>query len=264
VTIVKKILIAVFLLISRPVVAQEFERRLVPVTVRDVPGMFGTTWTTLLEGMNEHDNVLIRGLNYFGPTLAPVADIPWVAPQHSTSPGDPPGSIIYVPREHADAVHVAVTLRQASSSGTDHIPIPAIRESEFSDSPVFFTGLRREKNERTHLRIYSLDLDKEKAAVRVQVIGLGSSGYWSTRYDAVVPLGVKQTISGWPQPLPVRPWAAELLLDPLLDQSLIASSGNEPVQYGVIVSPVTPALRIWALLSETHNETQRVQIALPQ
>jgi hypothetical protein len=225
--------------------------------------MFGTTWTTLLEGMNERGNILVRGLNYFGPTLAPAADNPWRGPQHFTSPGEPPGSIIYVPQEHADAVHVTVALRQASPSATDHISIPVVRESEFSDSPLFFIGLRREKDERTHLRVYSLDLDKEAPAVRVQIIGR-ELGAFTPRYDAVVPLAVKQTISGWPQPLPVRPWAAELLLDPLLDQSSVVPSDAEQSPYIVVVSPVTSGLRIWALLSETHNETQRVQVALPQ
>ncbi len=257
----KTLVSAVILTIAcSQVAAQEFERRLLPITVRDVAGALGSTWRTTPVGINEVSTALVRGLFYLDPRFPPPAGIPWSGEgiTYDTNAGEPPGSIVYVPREHASAVHMSVHLRQSGPAGSDEIELPVIPENEFGESPIYFLWLQNSPDERSHLRVYSLDLEQPAPAVRIQILALHQQLGWLVRYDQVVSLRIQQRMSGWPQPLPVRPWAAEMLLDPAMESTGLAGP------YTIIVTPDPAGLRIWAFVSETHNQTQRVQLVMPR
>jgi hypothetical protein len=242
---------------SQQTAAQEFERRLIPITVKQAQGLFGTLWTTNLFGFNDEDGVLVRGLAYFGPTLAPSPG-PWNPTPFYTEEYETPGTILYVPREHAAKVHIDASVVQESLAGKDELNIPVVPESEFSDAPSYFLGIMDNKDERTHLRIYSLDLEKTRATVRVQIMARDALRRWDVRYETTLDLDVVQRLSLWPEKLPVRPLSAQIALDPLLE-----ATGYEG-PYIVIVKPETDGLRTWALISETDNESQRIQVVVPQ
>lgn len=249
----RSLLLAFVTVVSGVVLAQEpqtpeFERRLVPISVNDAPGAEGTRWTSRAEGFRERDGVLVLGLNYVNIVLPGPAGH-FGGSFFPTSPGEPPGSIVYVPREHAAEIHLVADLYQSGGLISDKVSLPVVPEGDFFDRPIYFIGLEDNPAERTHLRIYSLDLDQPSVDVRLTITGRGDFGHWMTLFDEILPLAVHQRMSLWPYhiPLRIRPWAAEISLDSLLQPT-----------------PETPGTRIWAFVSETDSHTQRVQLALPQ
>jgi hypothetical protein len=254
----KKLLILLTLLTVRAASGQEFDRWLVPIAVHDFPGLFGTRWTTSFIGWNDRSGILVRGQALLGPTIPPPADIPWYPTIGATIPGEPPGSILYIPRADAGAVHLSANLMQSSASGQDQLSVPIIPESSFADDAIHFLGLENNTDERSHLRVYSLDLDKPSPAVLIQVLARNVLNDWVVAHETELDLHVVQHLTQWPGQLPMRPWAAEIALDPLLE----ATSLSGP--YIVTVTPVTFGLRFWGIVSETHNQSQRVQLMLPQ
>jgi hypothetical protein len=253
----KKLLCIVSLLIASLASGQELDRWLVPIAVQDFPGLFGTRWTTTFLGLNDRNGILVRGLNYLGPTLTPAADLPWNPPLRPTTPGEPPGSILYIPTEDRSAVHISANLVQSSAAGQDQVSVPIVPESSFADHAIHFLGLQDSAEERSHLRVYSLDLEKATAAVRVQIMAR-SANNWVVAHQVVIDLNVVQHFTEWPGQFAMRPWAAEVALDPLFESTSL------PGPYIVTVTPVTFGLRFWGIVSETHNHSQHVQIMLPQ
>ncbi|HVS30328.1 MAG TPA: hypothetical protein VMS98_02635 [Thermoanaerobaculia bacterium] len=117
------------------------------------------------------------------------------------------------------------------------------------------------------LRVYSLEIDRADAAVRITVAIRDDDRIPHTRVvtDVTVPLSARQRIltgiadSGERGSLPIRPLAADLSLDGIVAAALPPAS-----QFTVTVTPLVDNLPIWAFVSETDNGTQRVQIVLPQ
>jgi len=219
--------------------------------------------------MNERNGVLVYGLNYISPVLAMPAGIPWRGsfivtnageyPGSGRGSGEYPGSILYVPQEHAGSVRMVDILRQSGTGNEDEVALPIVPEREFSAGQRYFLGLRNDEDERSHLRVYSLDIEKAVLDIRVQIL-VQAQHSWIIGHDQITRLGLKQRTSLWPYtvPLPVRPWATEILLDPLMEGTGFAGP------YVILVSPVTVDARIWAFVSETHNHTQRIQLIYAQ
>ncbi len=241
-------------------VPADLEARLVPLAVRDVPGAFGSRWSATLVGLNGRDGVLVYGLNYVNPVLPLPAGLPWSASPIPTRDFEAPGSIIYVPKEASDDVNMAIVIRQDGASLPDEISMPVVRQSEFVSRPIYFLGLQDNVDERTHLRVYSLDLHLSRIAVRFQILAPNAQFTWRVVHDATIDLDVKQRTSLWPydRPLPVRPWATQIALDPLFDAS--RSSGP----YIIVLTPLTDGAKLWAFVSETDNTTQHIQLMFSQ
>lgn len=166
-----------------------------------------------------------------------------------------------MPKQFADAIHISARLEQRGSAQLQEIHIPVVREKEFEHRTFYFAPLVRRVTHRTHLRVYSLDVERATAAVRVRIQTPLRFAGWTFVYDEVHPLAVRQrtmTSQEGGEPLPLRPYALELLLDPLLE-------GITPdSELAVSIVPADEGLHIWGILSETDNTTQQVRLVFAQ
>jgi hypothetical protein len=237
---------------------EAYERRLIPITASNVPGPFGTKWSTLVWVVQEGEGGrLIGGPEYVGLPVGGGNSNPYGLSPPPTG-NEPPGGIMYVPREAAALIHISARLYEHGSLPAQEIPLPVVTEDEVVNQTRYFAGLANNSSERVHLRVYSLDLDRPNAAVQVRVQAQLSGG---TRfiYDQEYPLQVQQrytSLFGREPFFPIRPLAVEVLLDPILRQA------PDGVEIAVSVKPVDD-LRVWAVLSETNMVTQRVRVSLP-
>jgi hypothetical protein len=243
------------------VAAAEYERRLIPVTVVLAPGAFGTTWTTRVAAVQE----LETGVDIIGDTNAMPGSVGRSQPYRLFPPpseNEPPGSILYVPKEAADQVHISARIVRTGGGATEETVLPIVSEDEFVAHTLYFLQLTKSAHERLHLRGYSFDLDHPSPIVRirVQATWLGSTEGWTFVYDQLHTLNVQQkevTPSVGGETFALRPLAIDFPLDPIL------RSLPEGAEVAVSLLPATPGLRIWGMVSETNNVTQRVRIALP-
>lgn len=240
--------------------AAEYERRLIPVTVQ-APGGYGTFWSTRATAVQE----LEEGSEIIGDmTMDLPSGIGGSQPYRIFPPlseNEPPGAIMHVRKEFAHAIHISARLEQVGSAQPQEIHIPVVREKEFEHRTLYFAPLVRRPTRRMHLRVYSLDVERPMAAVRVRIqTPLRLTG-WTFVYDKVHALAVRQrtmTSQEGGDSLPLRPYALELLLDPLLAD--IAPDS----EMAVSIVPVDEGLRIWGILSETDNTTQQVRLVFGQ
>lgn len=239
----------------------QFERRLVPIAVSSVAGAYTTQWASQIFGVNDRPSIRVYGFLEVGLIFPSPAGVIWSQAFVDSRAGEPPGCIIYVPRDDAAAVHMTVRLDQTGAGSADAVTLPVVQESEFRESSLNFLALRTSSRERAHLRIYSLDLQASAVDVLVRVVAKNDRFEWKEAHRSIVSLDVRQITVSSPYGFsgPSRPWAAEIALAPILDQVLQASR-----EYSVIVTPLTPGTRIWAFVSEVDSDTQRVQVILPQ
>lgn len=240
--------------------ASEYERRLIPITVTETPGAFGTRWTTRVSAVQE----LQTGVEIVGDLNDLPGSVGGSQPYRILplpSQDEPPGSIVHVPKDAAQAVHIGARLLQRGAIASEETVLPVVAEHDFVSRTRYFEQLSNDPAERVHLRAYSLDLQHPDPAVRVRVQAtwVGATAGWSFIYDAVHPLTVlqKQTTSLEGETFALRPLALELSLDAILD------TVPEHADIAISVMPASEGLRIWAMVSETNNVTQRVRISLP-
>lgn len=246
---------------AAPALAAEYERRLIPVAVVFAPGSHGTLWTTRTKAVQE----LESGTEIVGDLTMDVP--PWIGGSQpytifpSASEHEPPGALMHVRKDVAHAIHISARLLQhGPGAERQETPIPVVSEDEFVNRTLYFFPLARRTDRRMHLRVYSLDVERATAAVRVRIQARLPNG-WSFIYDTVHSLDVEQktrtSIEGG-EPLPLRPFAIELLLDSLL--------GDIPpdTELAVSVLPADEGLRIWGIVSETDNTTQNIRLVFGQ
>src|SRR5215212_5845597 len=132
---VNSILIICTFLIAAPVLAQnEFERILLPVTVFNSPGAYGTVWNTEIWAHNDADVAsAVFPITTSHAALSPHSDLP--IPVFRPAPGVPPGQFIYVTRAIADRLSFNLRIYDsAHDAGDGGAELPVVREHEF------FTG----------------------------------------------------------------------------------------------------------------------------
>jgi hypothetical protein len=237
--------------------AEQYERRLIPVAVGLAPGAFGSTWSTRVEAA--HTGIHIVGDMDNMPKSIGNFQPHGIFPLPSEQ--EPPGAILYVLKDVAELVHISARIVQTGASLHEETPIPVVREGDFAARTLYFLQLKNSADERVRLRVYSLDLDHPDPAVRVRVQAtwLGALRGWTFVYDQVHQLDVRQKQTFFDgQIFFLRSLAAEISLDGILDTL------PEDAQIAVSVLPASENLRIWAMLSETSNSTQRVRVVPPQ
>jgi hypothetical protein len=241
--------------------AIEYERRLVPIAVGLAPGAYGTVWTTRAVAVEE----TVNGVEIVGDmSLDLPPGVGGSRPYNIgllTTDHEPPGAILHVPKEFATRIHVSSVLMQHGAGERQEIAIPVVPEREFVDHTLYFAPLTRRTDRRLHLRVYSLDVERATAAVRVRIQAPVLLRSWTFIYDAVHPLDVEQKVTSSVENedlLPLRPYAFEMLLDPLL------ADIPPDTPLAVSILPADEGLHIWGILSETDNATQRVRLTLPQ
>jgi hypothetical protein len=137
--------------------------------------------------------------------------------------------------------------RQSTDWGTE---IPLIHETSFTSEPIVLVNVPVTAGFRQTLRIY--DLWTEGAShVRVRAFGLTENALIAER---VVALTASMDFSPGPHSVS---YSQNDLLQLIPELSTIERARIE-------VAPIDPASRIWAFISVTHNETQRVTLVTPQ
>lgn len=255
----RAVVLAIVGSISTLMEAQPFERRLIPLAAIGSQGAFGTVWSTYVISVGELAETEVIGfvVTSVPPVVGRSQPVSEVVPR---SVDEPPGTIVYVPRAAAHAVHLTAVVRERSGSG-EEVVLPVVREDAFATRTAYFMGLTQTSSTRLTLRVYSLDLDAARAEVRVR-IQANVPPYlrpWEFVYDRVHVLSARQRLmSDWQGTVsvPIRPLALELGLDSLLPTI------PEGAELAVSVVPAGE-LRIWSMLSETNVTTQRVKLLLP-
>jgi hypothetical protein len=230
----------------------DYERLLIPVVANDVPGAFGSRWTTVTSVVNE-------GLN-FAPLDVPACERPEVTdPCFGIAPLRPFGSTKLTPFTPAGSAGVFIgvlrwvlpdvtlhsrlqdTSRQAQTWGTEQ---PAVRESSFV-SHVTLVDIPTDARFRVQLRTYGSD---EKAApVRIRVYAMSGSEAFAD---------VVRTLN----PAPRNSWPA---YDQVAFLDLVPQfTASETLR--LRIDALDASQKLWAFASVTNNETQHVTLITPQ
>jgi hypothetical protein len=167
-----------------------YERRLIPIAVSDLHGAFGSVWSTVVYVVQEGTGRVIIGPDYVGLPIAFGNSLPHVLGPPPTQ-NEPPGSIFYVPKVAAEGIHISARLLQKGSDPPEEVTIPVVSEDEFVNGTRYFSNFRNSRNERVHLRVYSLDLERPDASVRIRVQADLPAG-WTFIHDDEYKLDVKQ------------------------------------------------------------------------
>jgi hypothetical protein len=249
------------LLLATSAAAQDpadFERILLPISFRgEVPGAFGTRWTTLTVLFNdsaspvqfvnsvcEHPEPSQCG------TLSPRAYINVQSPSSETLPSQ--GAYFYIPRAAAGDLHFTSILfdqsRAEENAGTE---LPVVREDDFRHRIVLPMVLTRGPF-RVALRIYGSD--DGPAPVRVRF-------YRLDRLDPFVDEVVTMNGRNTREILPFPPHPAFFhVFDIVTRWPQLEATSSVRVE----LEALDRNRKIWAFASQTNNATQLVTTVRPQ
>jgi len=264
---------------------REYERVLIPITTNEqsVMGGNGSLWASRLALFNGNAEPLNVNHDLFWfdescqvlclPT-PPVPSRKVYALQRLlfSVPGQmsPPTTLLFIKRPLAESVAFSLRIqdlsRQSLTWGTE---IPVVHEREFKTAAIELFEVPLEARFRETLRIYDPDA-RQQAEVRLRFFRLrypgGQPDYtepeiFSVVMPLLVPAGSVGTLSngrleGSPD-FPLQPGYAQLDLSSIAE---LQNMGTVRVE----VEPVSPALRFWAFVSVTNNDTQHVTTVIPQ
>jgi hypothetical protein len=237
--------------------AGPYERILIPVYgAQALPGAFGSLWTSEFIVRNNSDSYIEILQRLSG--LCGACPLPPVQPRTTLAylanvPNPGAGIFLYVPISGMPNISFNARIqdvsRQALTWGTE---IPIVHEREAVSGTLYLVNVPADDRFRQTLRIYDFD-GRDGAQVMVRVYPNASSTLLS---ESVITL--KQgSIDDSPSP----GW-------PAMAQLAFADIAGAPLVNGtrlrLEITPITPALRIWAFVSVTNNETQHVTTITPQ
>jgi hypothetical protein len=228
--------------ITLPASAQDlslFERVLVPVTVRAIPGAFGTRWSTELWYRNNSTRPVVvfpLAMSDHVPTMNRTELL-----RIFTSPNYDPSQIIYVSRDGIDDVQFDLRLFNGSDpSSTWGTKLPVVREREFADA-ISLINVPTSAGFRSALRIYAMPDDSlGEESVLVQIYS----------NEEVVLASAEMPFVGGPR------YAAVLSLADAFPAIRKADRVRVHVES-------RSGRKIWAFVSVTSNTTQDVTIVTP-
>ena len=232
------------------VVAQQvqgYERALIPVAVRNVPGEFGSIWSTSVWASNL---ALVRkdflaDEQCFATLCPPIALNPMESRPvaFKAQPSSNPGLVVFIeaPGKNVFLQTLVRDISQQSDSGGTELP--AVREAAFREDLIRLVPIPMEPRFRQLLRIYALDAE-QGSMVRVRFRDEFRRELGATDLSLQIPEGTGREF---------KPAYAQLSQFLALVPSLAAWR-----TVIVDVEPLTPGLRIWAFVSVTNNDAQHV------
>lgn len=251
----------------------DFEKILIPITVRSVPGAYGTLWSSELWMTISPDRLPGVVAPLFGGCEPPCPDSGVIVSSGTsgigffhTPDGDPPGSLMYLQRDVAEQFHFTSVLREGTfaANGDSGLQLPVVRERDTVSGVIHITNIPLPASGRATLRIYSIDPQLGgQVQVRFYYASPGDLIYSDQLRTLIVHqrVFVYQTEVG-SFDLPVRPAAVEMPVPaPPPPQPAIANYGPQGIR--VEITPLTPGLRLWAFVSIVDNTTQRVTLRTP-
>src|SRR5512140_670910 len=244
----KCILAFVIPLISGAVLAldvSEWERIVLPVSIRDVPGAYGSVWSTDFWVFNSGAASVDASVNDFGCHIATCnyekvppgsrKEDPWVV----SGRGGGPGAMLYVDKAHANelsfSLHLRDLSRQALTLGTE---IPVIRERDLLTATAELFPVPTDDRFRQTLRIYDPDATGS-TRVRVRIFAAGASAATAPLAETELTLSIPPG-NFFTENWPYLPGYNEILW---LSDAFPVVRSVENVR--IEVEPVTPGLRFW-------------------
>ena len=242
------------------------ERVLLPLTVKNAPGAFGTQWTTelWLRLDTTRPSVFIMPLfarsNCDPPCPlpgGPLENASFPVDFFKTAPGELPGSLLYVQQDAIDDLFISLRLLEVSGFySTPTLQLPVVRERDFSSRRIHILGIPGRPGLRGLLRVYGIDPDVT-GDVRVAAFREEGGQFNQLLFDMTVPLTVVQReYAAGPFRVRVRPPVAQLDLSWLIPVDVTL--------YRLEITPVSPGLRIWGFASVTDNATQEIVLRTPR
>lgn len=247
----------------------DFEPVLLPISLLDVNGAFGSVWRTHFTLYNGNDEPLIgRGTfdlaypfenNCLFPECPNIPSIPArsAASLLIRQRGGAPGVLLWVRKDRAANLDYELRVqdisRQELTWGTE---IPVVREKDLRTAPFRLLNVPLDARFRQTLRIYDVS-ESASAAVQVRYI---DADVGRVLHEQVLPL----TIASSP-PLDLELFSAFRLFPAYAEVGLVASMPElrDSARVHIEVAPLSPELRVWAFVSVTNNETQHVTVISP-
>lgn len=272
-----------------------YEKFLVPLYTDVTTGAHGAAWQTRLLMRNDGAQPLdvfplrrdcfststcfrtLRGHPSFPPSTTGISPLDLQPLRAGDSDSSSPGLLLYVERAGADdlsaQLHVADTTRRPVTIGTR---VPVVRERDAFTKEVSIVGVPIAEGTRATLRIYDFDA-RADAAVRIRISDT------SQRYEngrIIPPRGILAEdvlefahdparddcvfdFTPCPEGYNYQPGTiqiGDLLAEyPQLFQVLPPTTG---VEHGIRIeiTPLTPGLRYWPMVSVTENATSFVTL----
>ena len=244
-----------------------FERALLPITVQNRPGAFGSSWTTNLWYLFRTPLPQFED-SYVEPLARPsscdppcgVTDLLFLTRNYplqvaywQTHSGEPPGQLIYLRTEQ---VKVSLRLSQTGKPGTE-IQLPVVRERLFTSGTIDILGVPVDANYRSTLRIYGID-PTLFGDVRVRA-------YIDSDQDIVLLDDTVYSLTAKPVVIPQRVFGAGTLSirPPSVEINFATDryEGHPLIRYEI--TPITPGLKIWAFVSVTDKTSQAIVLRTP-
>ena len=227
----------------------EYEEILIPVALNAVDAGHGTRWVSEISVYNDSDERISIDPEICWSLGSPVpCSYPtrWVEP-HSSLAIEPrwsslnqPAMLVMPPANRADHLHFTVRLHELSRNPDGPgLQIPVVRASQFQRTKVWLPSVPTTAGHRSALRIYTRS---HEVAVRV-------------RDEATGELLQERVIERW-IPTDTDSFGTVSVHD-LLSSPDIAIHPRVRIE-------VEGRFPVWAMLSLTNNETQRVELFTPQ
>lgn len=253
--------------------AQEpYTRVLIPIGTTDIAGANGLRWETRLEVFNGSQQDL-EPLPSRGPCpdqCAAQAPCPIQCPFLPFTPGrtrdyalwaaarygEPRALLLHLPADQAPHVGFSLRVSEVSrGSVDDFVDVPVVREQDMRTDPIRLLHVLNTRSRagipyRLALRIYALP-ETATPQVDVRILSLSGTVLGTHRLELVV-RPPENGLQIFPSELTWAGFETALPTDPFIP--------NVTVE----IVPVTAGLRIWAFITQTHNQTQRVALITPQ
>lgn len=244
-------LIILIVLIAVPMMAEEYEKLLLPVAPSLVYCANHSKYDTRLVVFNASGQALPRmcaddacsGLAANTGTVVRGDHIPVPIPR-----------FYYVPKSAAQDMNMTLVVESSETSRPEersYTELPVVRASEFREGKIQIVGVRMDDGFRKTLRMYGLDGTKP-TAVRVRVYDLGSSTpAYEHEYSLMPQAGLD---------------AKGLQMSPTFNMECDLSDyvGNYENPVRVEIESMTPGSKIWGFVSVTNNVTQHFYTVVPR
>jgi hypothetical protein len=235
--------------LSQFVFRPQLEEIIIPIALQPINASFGTRWVSEISVYNDSDDVvpIDSELCYLFGTVVPCSKPPRRVQPHSSMSVEPSSSWapqpmmwLLPPADHADRLHFTVRLHETSRDpdgpGTE---IPVIRSRDFQKTQVWLPSIPTNSRFRSTLRVLT-----EGYSVTVRV-----------KDDTTGQLLSEQTVQR------IIPTDGGSLGMVTFDNPLAAAGVGTHEKVRIEAESQSP---VWAMLTLTDNESQRVQIFTPR
>ena len=237
--------------------ASEWKRVLLPVVMRNLPGLNGSIWETDITAVIESDTASLFPRACVRTSC--FAQIPLRTPFRPSDygiagPSAKPTTFLYSAADQSDRISYNLRVRDLTrTSETWGTEVPAVREEEFRTAPILLMPLPVDPLFRTTIRVYDFDA-RAGAQVAIHVYADEETTPRAT---------LVRTFTTWPDTvttvqLPVYPGYIQVDLG----EVGAALAGAETAW--MRIEPRTEGLKFWAFASVTNNPTGHVTTVTPQ